>query len=436
MASITKRGNSYRIRVLAGRDASGKQIMESTTFIPDPNKTERQNRKALDLFVIEFEQKVKNGKYLDGEKITFKEFTEIWLQDYATDQLAASTVQTYKDLLNTHILSAIGTMKLSKIQPRTLNTLYKSLLNKQRADGKGTLSSTTVRHIHATISSIYTTAVHWNVCLDNPCDRVEPPKTAASSNVKYFTEEQTERFLEMLDKPMICPRKGHTRIDDTGKSYQVNDYVELQPINPQFRLFFYMALFLGCRRGELIALQWKDIDFQKKTVSITKSTGIVNKQIITKEPKNKTSIRIISIPDIIITMLREWRADQMKEALRLGTAWTGKRKTAEYNENYIFIQWDGSQMYPSSPYLAFQKILKRYNAALPDGEEPLPLIPLHGLRHTSATLLISEHVDVRTVSGRLGHAQTSTTMNIYAHSLKKKDAEAADTLQNLLIKRG
>ncbi|CVI73289.1 site-specific tyrosine recombinase XerS [Clostridiales bacterium CHKCI001] len=92
-------------------------------------------------------------------------------------------------------------------------------------------------------------------------------------------------------------------------------------------------------------------------------------------------------------------------------------------------------MYPSTPYAAFKKLIKRYNNTVTDETLKLPNIPLHGLRHTSATLLISQNVDVKTVSGRLGHSQTSTTMDIYAHSLKKMDEVAAETLNNLLSKQ-
>lgn len=437
MANITKRGNTYRVRVLKGRDSNGKQLFESATFTPDPQKTDKQNQKALEVFVVEFEQKVKNGKYLDGEKITFHEFAEIWLQEYAADHLAPATFNSYKDLLTRHILPAIGSMKMTKIQPRTLNSLYKNLMEKPKENGaEGMLSPRTVKHCHAVISSIYSTAVRWNICSENPCERTEPPRIARNTeNVKYFTLEEAERFLAVLDRPMVCPRKAHDRIDDTGKTYHVNDYVELQSIQPQLKLFFYMALFLGCRRGELIALKWQDIDFERQTVKITKSTSYTGGQIITKEPKNKTSNREISVPSFLVEMLKTCRKDQMQQALSLGTAWEGKRRKEEFDQNFLFIQWNGKQMHPSTPYHAFQKIIRRYNAALPDGETPLPVIPLHGLRHTSATMLISQNVDVRTVSGRLGHAQTSTTMNIYAHSLKKMDELAAETLENLLIKK-
>lgn len=433
MASITKRGNTYRIRVSNGRDSQGQQLFESTTFTPDPARTEKQNQKALEIFTLKFEEQVKSGKYLDGEKLTFAAFSDIWLKEYAGERLAPATLRMYRGLLRDHIIPAIGTVKLSKLQPRTLNQLYNKLLNTPKARG-GTLSPASVRRVHSTISTIYSTAVRWNVCLENPCERAEPPKLQRNAgDVKYFTLEEAQLFLSILDRPMVCPRCAHNRKDDAGTVYHVEPYTELQPIQPQFKLFFYMALFLGCRRGELIALQWSDIDFQAQTVSITKSTYPAKGQLITKEPKNKTSIRTVAVPAAILTMLKEQRKAQMQEALRLGTAWEGKISPNDFKQNFIFTQWNGRQMYPSTPYAAFHKIISRYNAALPEGGTPLPLIPLHGLRHTSATLLISQNIDIRTVSGRLGHAQTSTTMNIYAHSLKKMDEAAADTLQSLLV---
>ena len=105
------------------------------------------------------------------------------------------------------------------------------------------------------------------------------------------------------------------------------------------------------------------------------------------------------------------------------------------SNNWLFTQSDGSMMSYSTPYATFQDAIDRYNA----GKEPadqLPHIPFHGLRHTSATLLIAAHQDVRTVSNRLGHAQASTTMNIYAHALKENDRTASNALENMLCKTG
>ena len=130
----------------------------------------------------------------------------------------------------------------------------------------------------------------------------------------------------------------------------------------------------------------------------------------------------------LLELLKSYKLEQNKYRLSIGSQWIG--------ENFLFIQWNGKQMDLSTPYHTFKKIIKNYNKTVTEeSSKKLPDIPLHGLRHTSATLLISQNIDVRTVSSRLGHAQTSTTMNIYAHSLKKMDEVAADTLENLFIKQ-
>lgn len=401
MASITKRGNTYSIRVSCGRDVNDKQIIQSTTWTPDPTKTAKQNEKALQLFAMEFENSVKNGKYLDGEKITFQDFSKKWLEEYSEVQLEKTTTAFYESMLNIHILPVIGHLKLAKIQPAHLNKLYMDML-KQRKDGKeGGYSPTTIKRVHATICSIMSTAMQWNMILDNPCERVKPPKqTRKSKDVEFFTLEQTEAFLGELEKET---KEGTIKL--------------------QHNIFMQLAVFCGLRRGEAIALTWSDIDFVNNTISISKSTSIVKGKPITKAPKNETSIRTISVPVHIMKLLKRYHIEYNTYHLTIGSQWEG--------EDHVFIQWNGSQMYPSTPYFVFKDIINRYNKEH-DEKEHLPDIPLHGLRHTSATLLISQNVDVRTVSNRLGHAQTSTTMNIYSHSLQKKDVAAADTLADLL----
>lgn len=343
---------------------------------------------------------MKSGKYLDGEKMTFQAFSEIWFTDYANQHLESSTLQLYKHLLQLHILPAIGHLKLAKVQPAHLNKLYNTL-SQERKDGKpGGYSPKTIKHVHNLISGIYSAAVKWNTVMENPCDRVTPPKqTPARDKIKYFTLEQTELFLSLLDQYQT----------PTG-----------------LKLFFHMALFCGMRRGELIALEWSDLDFAQNAVSITKSTSVVNSKPLTKIPKTATSIRTISVPASVMEIAKAHRKEQLEYRLSIGSAWEG--------DNYIFTQWNGRQMYPDTPYNAFKKLIARYNKENPVAD-PLPDIPLHGLRHTSATLLISQNVDVRTVSGRLGHAQTSTTMDIYSHTLKKMDEKAANALDDLLTKK-
>jgi len=430
MATIEKRGNSYRITVSNGYDSSGKQIREKATFTPDPSLTPKQQQKALERFVFEFEERVKSGKFLKGEKIKFEDFVATWLKDYAEHQLAETTISAYKEILDEKIIPAIGHLKLSKIQPLHLQSFYNNLLEDGiRKDGKeGGYSTSTIKKCHAITSSILSTAVHWQIIESNPCERVSVPKDKNDiDDVKHFTLEQAETFLKALDMSYTTTYKAHDRIDDTGKKYHVSEYTETRSIPTQFKIFFYLALFGGLRRGELLALTWDDIDFDNNTVSITKSTAYTNGQIITKAPKNKSSIRTVSIPGTIIDLLKKYRKEQQELKLSLGDQWQGN--------NYIFIQWNGKQMHPTTPYHTFKDIIKKYNATVKDPAKKLPDIPLHGLRHTSATLLIAENIDIKTVSARLGHAQTSTTLNIYAHSIKKRDELAADILDILLIKK-
>ena len=142
---------------------------------------------------------------------------------------------------------------------------------------------------------------------------------------------------------------------------------------------------------------------------------------ITKEPK--TFRRTVSIPHFLTQRIKALRRERLKYRLTLGDYWQGGE--------WLFIQENGRQMGYSTPYSAFQDAITRYNADKPAAQQ-LPAIPFHGLRHTSATLLIAGKQDVRTVSSRLGHAQASTTMNIYAHALSETDRKASNALENML----
>lgn len=430
MANVEKRGNSYRITVSNGYDIKGKQIREKITFTPDSEMTEKQQKKALERFIFNFEEKVKNGKYLSGEKLTFKEFYDYWAKEYADKHLEKTTLQAYNAELNQKIIPAIGHLKIAKIKPTHLQSFYNNLLEDGiRKDGKsGGYSPVTIKKDHAILSGMFTQAVIWQMIDSNPCDRVAPPKEVKTTNeeVKHFTVEQAELFLNALEKKYTSTYKAHSRIDDKGKKYHVPEYTESRTIPTQFKIYFNFALFGGLRRGELIALTWDDIDFANCSIDINKSTGLVNYEQITKLPKNKSSIRTVVIPGPIMKLAEKYKKEQLEYRLALGDQWIGN--------NHLFIQTNGKQMNLSTPNHTFHDIINKYNATVKD-EFKLPHIPLHGLRHTSATFLIAENIDVRTVSARLGHAQTSTTVNIYAKALKKLDKKASTALDNLLIKK-
>lgn len=425
MATIKKRGKSYFITVSNGYDIAGRQIRKTATYTPDTSLTPKQQEKALQAFVFDFEQKVKNGAALDGHKITLQQFYYKWLNEYAKISLEPTTTEWYSRLFENNILPSLGHIKLSDLKPLNIQAFYNSL-TKGGAKADGTAySSASVKRFHSALSSVLNKAVEWELIPSNPSKKTSLPKQkAVSDSVRYFTPQQAIIFLNALNGEYESEYQAHTRMSPNGNKYTVQAYKEVRGIPTQFKVLFNIALYGGLRRGELLALTWDDIDFDNNTITINKSAAVVNNRTVIKSTKNKSSERVITLPKSVIQLLNHWKIEQAQLRLSLGDKWEG--------DNYIFIQWNGRLMNPSTPYHTFKDIIEKYNKTVTDEALKLPNIRFHDLRHTSATLLISAHTDIKTVSARLGHAQTSTTMNIYAHSFKKLDEVASDTLEDIL----
>jgi len=411
MASVEKRGeNSYRITVSTGYDSKGKKIRKNKSVTLDPKLTPKQIEKELNRLTVEFERQVETGQALDGN-VTLQNFVNRWLEEYASKQLQPKTLVSYKAELSAKILPVLGHLHMDKIQPVHLLSFYNNLLEDGvRVDGKpGAYSNRTIKYQHQILSSIFQTAVYWQVLQSNPCERVKPPrKDTINEKVKYFNENQTIIFLEA---------------------------VEQEPI--KYQIIANIAIYCGLREGELLALTWNDIDYEQGTLRISKANQYLpGVGTFTKSPKNGSSARTISIPETVINLLNRYKLWQNGKRAKCGDQWQ--------DNNLILTQWDGKPMGCSTPYSWFQKSIKKHNVivmndnAIPKESKDkyiLPLISFHALRHTSATLLIAGKADIRTVSARLGHSQTSTTLNIYAHALKTADEKASDTLEGMLNKK-
>lgn len=428
MASIEKRGNAYRIVVSLGVDIFGKKITEKITFKPDPGLTPAREKKAVETFARDFEQKVLNGLVLDGRKVTLQQFTERWLHEYAEQNLQPGTIQKYQEELMDKILPALGHLKLNDLKPHVVNSFFVSLTKDgARKDGKpGGYSRGSIAKTRNVLSSVLRVAVEWEVIDRNPCDKTKVKGEDTADHLKFWTPEQTGLFLDYIEMPYTVRIPGHDRIDDTGMKYSVGDYTTTKNVPEQLVVLFNLAVFTGMRKGEIVALQWSDIDFESDRIKVQRAVTVVQGKQVIKPPKTKTSHRTISIPHSLTVKLRHWQKEQIAYRLSVGDFWQG--------DNWVFTQANGKMMSYSTPYESMQDILRRYNENVPE-EQKLPVIPFHGLRHTSATLLIASNQDVRSVSARLGHAQTSTTMNIYAHALEESDRKAADALENMLVKQ-
>ena len=434
MAYIKKKKNgSFLITVSCGRDSQDKKITRSTTYRPDPltskghPKTESTILKEVNTYAASFEKKVLSGEYTEGAAMTFEEYSVKYLEEYAVHTQAPGTLENTRAAIKI-FTEDFGFMALENLTPLFLQEYANKLKHQKKASGDGTLSYVTVKRRLAVLSSMLSQAVRWNLIRQNPMERVTFRKDSSDidDKTRYFTQEQAEIFLDVLENPLKYSYNSRQRRDSSGKTYQIQEYQAERDIHLQLKFFFHLSMFTGCRRGELIALHWSDIDFDNKTIHINKNVCRVKGRTITKTAKTKKSVRTVTVPDIVIDFARQWKAAQARYRLSIGSQWRG--------EDFVFIRSDGSQMGLETPNRAFHRIIKNYNENRPDEAPELPMITLHGLRHTAATLLIGQGVNVKTVSNRLGHASTSTTMNIYAHALQELDRSASDTLENLLLK--
>ena len=419
-----KKGISYKVEVSNGYDSNKKKIRATTTFVPDPSMTKKQQKKALEKFVYEFEEKVKNGNCIRGEKITLEKFVKEWVDAFASNQLEKTTYTAYMDTIEKIILPSLGQMKLSKIRPYHIEKFYISLTqDNARRDGKpGGYSYGSICRFRIILSSILSSAEHWDLIDSNPCRKARLPKQAEQpEKVKCFTADQAKRFLKYVDdccnelKPQPLPGQTHSSFADS------NAYV----LQMQYQAFFQIAIFGGLRRGEILALEWKNIDFEHSKIHIKQAANYVKGEIIIKPPKTKDSVRYVTVPHSVISILGEYQKEQDSYKKRLGGGWKGK--------DWLFIQSDGSIMHVNTPYNKFHKLIKEYNYHA-SKEDLLPVLSLHDLRHTNASLLVrSNKVDTKTISKKLGHSDMATTMKYYIHSYEESEQETAEILEDMLM---
>ena len=391
MASVIPKSNgTYLIRVSCGLDGSGKQITRSKTFKPSkPNLSYQKLNKEIDQFVAEFELEVKSGgKGASFDKITFSEFCTKYLEQKKTT-LSPNTYVFYEMIIRTELIPMFGNMKLKEIKTYHVQQFIQYLATeKKRNDGvEGGISATTVRRYTTVLRSILTLAYKLDYIDEDvgSSRKIEFPKEAPTE-IEVYTIEEVGEILKAL---------------------------ETEPIN--IKTLVEIAIFTGMRRGEIVGLKWGDIDFENQKIHVKRSIYKTKEgKAQEKDPKSKYGIRTISIPEHLCKTLVAYRAQQDRHISFLGDAWK--------NLDYVFTEEDGYVMNPQTPTKQFSHFLRRHG---------IRHLKFHGLRHTSATMLLANGCDIKTVSTRLGHADIDTT-NIYVHALESTDRKAAQTFDNLI----
>lgn len=312
------------------------------------------------------------NKLLAPNEQTLKNFLSEFMESYKRN-LSITTYVGYLKILEKHIYPELGAIKLSELQP----------IHLQQYIDKKTLELTpqTVK-IHLNILSVALTYAYKLKMIDDKLtDRVMIPKSE-----KFKNEVYTEKDLRiLLDK-----------IKDTN--------IEL-PV--------HLAVGFGLRISEILGLRWQDIDFENKVIHVRQITARVNGEVILKEPKTESSIRDLSGPQEIFEMLKKERKKQLQDRL----------KERKMNEELIFFDNKGNPIGEDCISQRFRRFLKNTE---------LKQIRFHDLRHAHATLLIGKNVNPKIVSDRLGHSNITTTLNIYAHTMKEMDREAGEKIAESL----
>ena len=390
--SIEKRGkNSYRLTVSEGFDLNGKPMIH--------RKTVHGTKKDAEVELAKFVTEVQNGLVIDGKSLKFSEFTEIWKRDYGSKELAPSTYKRYCRMLETRLLPYFGHFYINKIKPTDIMKFYDllekdtQLVRKKGNNGSKTkkpLSGKTILEHHRLLRAMLHKAVYWQLIVTNPAERVQPPK-ARKPKRRSYDDEQTKILLENLE---LLPN------EDT-----------------KYKVAIILTVFTGVRLGELMGLEWTDVDFKNGIISINRSSQYLSDMgVFTKVPKTESSIREIAIPEFIIFLLEEYKLWYEEQKSIYGELWT--------NSDRLFVQADGKPMHPSTISKWFVKYV---------GQIGLPVINFHGLRHTNASLLVAQNIDIAVISARLGHAQISTTLDFYVHPLLSHNRKAGYALENLLL---
>lgn len=402
MASITERKNksgeiiSYTIRVYRGYDSSGKRLKPYTmTYKPESGMTPKQIEKELNRRAVQFEDECKTGLVGTAANLKLSDFAPIYLSSMQ-EKLSPTVYGSYVRILDTLILPALGHIKLTELKPVHVQQFIKQLSNtpklKRNSEPETSgekLSPATVRRKLAVLQSMLTLATKLGYISTNPADakRLTLPKMARPE-IEIFTRQQASYILQCLKDESL-----------------------------QFQTMIQLAIFTGAREGELVGLKFSDINFTTRKMTISRSAYKLKGEPVKTKPPKSGKARTVTLNASCIELLQKLSQQHQLEEMRLGTVWNG--------DDWVFTQWNGSIMHTQTPSRQFDKFLKRHN---------IPHRKFHSLRHTSATLLLYNGTDLKTVQERLGHADFTTT-NKYLHLVEQADADAVDNLEELLQKR-
>jgi Site-specific recombinase XerD len=369
---IRRRGKSWTVSVNVGRDPASGKRQRIW-------RTVRTKAEAIRLEAQLIAER-ESGTTVQPGRLTVGQFLQKWLMDYVSPNLAPKTYLTYEQLIRVHVLPSLGSLRLGKLRPLHVLNVYARVLESGR-------SASTALHVHRVLSEALGHAVKWQLLSRNPCESVEAPRPERRE-IQVPSPDSLQKILESANE---------TRLGTL--------------IN--------LLLMTGVRIGEATALRWDDLDLDGGLLHVSRTLQwIPRKGPIFRHPKTSRSARVVALSPATVQRLRQHRPRQAEERLSLGPLYK--------DQGLVFANETGGPIDPSNLRRTWRRITGSAGVKM----------RLHDLRHACATLLLQRGVNIRVVSDRLGHANTSTTLNTYAHVMLGAQAEAAAQMDELFRATG
>jgi integrase len=374
---LQQRGpSSWRIRVFLGRDEAGKKRYLERTV----RGTKREAQRVMARLVTEVDE----GRHVAAAASRFGDVLERWLEVKAT-VVEPTTLASYRWIATTYLSPRLGSLQLDKIRALDLDTFYAQLRTSGSSQG-GPLSARTVRLCHTVVSQTLDQARRWGMVARNVAADATVPKSRKAE----------------IDPPSVDTLR---QLLDAAVAYDT-----------EFALYLRVLAATGCRRSEVLALRWTDVEFASGELKIRRSLAIVSGEVIEKDTKSHQARRI-AIDPASLAALEMHNAELCRRAETLG----GKLAA-----DALLFSADDHRQRPWRPDVVTNRFLRLCRKAGVSG------VRLHDLRHFVATNLGAAGTPIATISARLGHRDVATTLNVYSHSLPAADRAAASTLGDLL----
>lgn len=398
--SLIPRGRGkWEVQISLGKDqVTGKYRKVSRTV----NGTKADARKVRD----QLRRELEGGIKLDGGKVTLSEFVETWAEARRTSGRACNDTIAgdVRDLR--HVTQHLGSLSISDIDAQMIESTYAAI----RATGR--LGGTALRRIHVQLKNVFKKASDYDLIMRNPCDKVEAPKAdnpkrrslsadEAAALMQRLNEKEASEYRTLAEKEQRQIEWGAAFGRSSIKGVSTLSYIECVRI----------GLATGMRLGEVLGLSWDGVDLEAGCVSVSKAIGHDG---MLKVPKTRAGIRTVSIDSDTVGRLTTWKARQAAELAKIGAGRSAETpvccsNVGGYLDSHNFENW-----------------WRRWR-----NENAFPTLRFHELRHTQATQLLANGVDVKTVQRRLGHSDASLTLNRYAHAIPENDEKAAQLVGEL-----